>query len=388
MANVETLRVKLGKPSVVSQAPVEVKRWGPWQFPHIERLVDGRLHVEYHIEADSATAYGLPRGHATSSDDGMTWQVVKDVEAAGGLLLPNGDRLLSAVLPSRRIEEVDLPEPIGEVRVAYRVAYTYYRATDVPRDLDGWRFYRLPAGQAEWIEETATVRIPGAIRVTTEGVFVFPWFHQYRLLVAPKGSLWSVIHTKRIVAGRLQDKLNVLFLRSTDQGHTWDVLSEILYQPDRVADPQCDEREGFTEPEFNFMPDDSVLCLIRTTDGVGVGPMYWSRSVDNGKTWSEPRVFDDRGVWPQLLTLKNGVTLAAYGRPGLYVRATADPSGLAWATRVAVVEPGKVGTDTCSYSGLLALDGDTALLAYSDFNYPDEQGHKRKTILVRTVTVS
>jgi hypothetical protein len=116
--------------------------------------------------------------------------------------------------------------------------------------------------------------------------------------------------------------------------------------------------------------------------------LYWSRTVDSGQSWSHPHVFDDCGVWPRLLTLENGVTLAAYGRPGLYVRATADPAGLEWEEREVVVEPAEGRSDTCSYSDLLALDGRTALLAYSDFNYADAQGQKRKSILVRTVTVT
>jgi hypothetical protein len=42
--------------------------------------------------------------------------------------------------------------------------------------------------------------------------------------------------------------------------------------------------------------------------------------------------------------LKNGLTLAVYSRPGLYVRATADPAGLRWAQRVTVVPPSAIGT--------------------------------------------
>ena len=89
-----------------------------------------------------------------------------------------------------------------------------------------------------------------------------------------------------------------------------------------------------------------------------------------------------------MLTLQNGITIASYGRPGLFVRATADPAGLEWEQRMVVVEPAERRQDTCSYSDLLALDEKTALLAYSDFNYPDAQGRKRKSILVRTVTAS
>ena len=38
------------------------------------------------------------------------------------------------------------------------------------------------------------------------------------------------------------------------------------------------DREGFTEPAVNFMPDCSAFCLMRTTDGLGPGPTYWPRS--------------------------------------------------------------------------------------------------------------
>jgi hypothetical protein len=137
------------------------------------------------------------------------------------------------------------------------------------------------------------------------------------------------------------------------------------------------------------MPDGSALVLMRTTDGEGIGPLYWSRSTDSGKTWSPPAVFDDLGVWPQMLTLENGVTLAAYGRPGLYIRATTDPAGLKWEKRVTVVEPARItGSETCSYASLLPLNGHTALVAYSDFNLRNADGKRCKGIQVREVTVT
>ena len=381
-------QITLGEPILVSQAPVEVKRWGPWQFPHLERLADGRIHLEHNVEADSVTAYGLPTRHALSADDGRTWEAIEGSDARGGLLLPNGDRLLPVQLQSRNRDKVTLPKPVRVQEGAPSRITHIYRAADLPAELSGWRFLRLSSGEAGWIEETATVRIPGEIRIVREGVYAFwPSFHHGRLQLAPDGSLWCALHTMRIVEGKVQAANSILFLRSEDHGYTWDVLSEIPYRPDRGADPHADRRDGFTEPEFNFMPDGSELCLIRTHDLLGVGPLYWSRSLDSGQSWSHPHVFDDCGVWPRLLTLENGVTLAAYGRPGLYVRATADPTGLEWEEREVVVEPAEGRSDTCSYSALLALNDRTALLAYSDFNYPNEQGRKCKTILVRTVTV-
>ena len=83
---------------------------------------------------------------------------------------------------------------------------------------------------------------------------------------------------------------------------------------------------------------------------------------------------------------KNGVTLASYGRPGLFLRATNGPAGRAWGSSATVVHPGVMGSDTCSYSDLVALDDHSALISYADFNYPDEEGKPRKAILVRKIT--
>lgn len=377
----------LGAPIVVSRGPIGLKHWGPWQFPAIERLADGRLHVSYHIEADSATAYGLPVGHAASSDNGQTWQPLAGVPAGSGLLLPNGDRLRSIAERSRPLADLTLPAPIATRKGTYGATYNIYALEDLPADLRaGWRFSRCHAGQSEWVEETATVHMPGEIRYSDETVFTFPWM--WRMSVAPDGSIWGFIYPWRAPGRVLREKWLPVFMRSTDNGHTWVMLSEIAYRGDPAADKAWDKRDGFTEPNVAFMPDGSLFALLRTTDGNGPGPIYSCHSQDGGKTWSTPQPFDDCGVWPSFVTLKNGGTLATYGRPGVFVRATSDPSGRIWDKRVTIIEPGQIARESCSYSDFIALDDHTALLAYSDFNYPDEQGNLRKTIMVRTISAT
>ena len=196
-------QITLGEPVLVSQAPVEVKKWGPWQFPHLERLADGRIHLEHNVEADSVTAYGLPTRHALSADDGRTWEAVEGSDARGGLLLPNGDRLLPVQLQSRNRDEVELPEPVVVQEGAPSRITHIYRAADLPAELSGWRFLRLRSGEAGWIEETASVRMPGEIRIVREGVYAFwPSFRHGCLQLAPDGSLWCALHTMRIVEGK------------------------------------------------------------------------------------------------------------------------------------------------------------------------------------------
>lgn len=386
--------IDLGKPVVVVLAPAEVRGWGPYQFPGLERLPDGQIRISIQVEADSALSYGLPCLQAVSADEGKTWTVLPKEEPGNGTVicasspvcLPNGERIAKKTLLPLKAAEVKLPAtPFGQF-VSYGCTFAYYRMEDLlPQCRDGWWLYRYPAGTGEPTEEKATVCLPGELRYTVQGVMPFPWGPGHRLLLAPDGVLWGFGEDCRAVDGKFRGKWEIIILRSTDNGHSFDLWGEIPYAPDPAADPKAAARDGFTEPCVNFMPDGSILCLLRTTDGIGVGPMYWSRSSDNGRTWSKPEVFDDLGVWPQMLTLKNGVTVAAYGRPGLYVRATSDPAGLCWDERAPVVEPGEYHRDTCSYAALLPLADDAALIAYSDFNVPGPDGTPRKAICVRTV---
>jgi hypothetical protein len=391
------IHITLGDPVTVALAPPDVRDWGPYQFPGLARLPDGRIRISFHVEADSSTAYGLPPVCAVSADEGLTWDLLpREAGTAGSsawdaeIHLPNGDRLRPVTLRARPVAEIALPAAPFAEYLSYGMRRAAYRLEDLPPDCaDGYVLMRQAAGSESWVEERAQVRLPGAVRIVDvpEGVMWFPWLST-QFVVAPDGTLLAVNYTlRRIVDGHFQTACPVTILRSVDAGRNWDVWSEVPYAGDLVADPHAVERDGFNEPFLQFLPDGSALCLLRTTDGHGVGPLYAMRSPDHGRTWTTPEVFDDLGVWPQVLTLANGITLAVYGRPGLYVRATADPAGLRWEERVPVVPPGALHRDTCSYAALLPLCDDTALIAYSEFNLPGPDDHPCKGIRVRRVTV-
>jgi hypothetical protein len=185
-----------------------------------------------------------------------------------------------------------------------------------------------------------------------------------------------------------------IFLRSTDNGHRWRMVGEIRYAPDTRDDPQAERRDGFTEPDYSFFPDGSIICLTRTMDGFGHGPLLWVRSEDGGRSWFEPAPFDRFGKTPQLQTLDSGVMLAAYGASGgpgyLVVRATTDPAGTYWGppTKIAVSPVAGNAWDTCGHTSLVNVGPQEALMVYSDFNFRDENDIPRKTILVRRVRVA
>ena len=188
------------------------------------------------------------------------------------------------------------------------------------------------------------------------------------------------------------DKYCVYVFESCDCGRTWNYLSQIPTNDEVFSNNPA--AEGFCEPMMARLPDGSISMLLRTG---GNNPSYIVRSTDDGKTWSVPKPFDSNGVLPQILTLASGVTLASYGRPILKIRATADPSGMEWEEPTVIplteLKPwerelawGK-RQQSCFYTGLLATGDRTALLVYSDFHYPDPNGERVKSILVRKITV-
>lgn len=146
---------------------------------------------------------------------------------------------------------------------------------------------------------------------------------------------------------------------------------------------------GFTEPAYEILADGTFICVNRTTDGIGNGPMYISRSSDMGKTWSKPEIFMASGVLPRLLQLENGVTVMASGRPGVQLRFSNDGKGKLW-TNAFEMMPWIDYKDqvSCGYTGLLATGPDRFLVVYSDFRFVTEEGTVRKAIKVREVIVN
>jgi len=383
------MKIILHKPVVVSQAPPHIRNWGPWQFPLIHKLENGRLLIEFHREADSATAYGLPPGQAISDDNGITWHEISPPNLIAGLKLPDGSYLRAIQKQSIPAKNLSLPSPLAFVQSSY-VTYTYYKRSELPPELQkGWFFLRRLPGSDSWHEEQAQVELPDEIAYTTENVFVFPFFEHDRIHVAHDGRLVATLYgSPQIAQGRIiVRRFLAMFVESLDNGKTWRMKSAIPYYPDIKKDPLWDARDGFSEPQIAFMPDGSIMMLLRTNDGNGNGPMYVARSKDNGITWSKPHVFDSLGVWPQLLVLKNNVTIISYGRPGLYLRASEDPSGQKWTRKITIVKPDKTSTNTCSYSDLIQLEDNSALIVYSDFNWPDQSGRPCKSIMTRRIEI-
>ena len=206
-------------------------------------------------------------------------------------------------------------------------------------------------------------------------------------IISHNGSLYFCMYSQGpdAVSGAATNKMyyNIYILKSDDDARTWYYYSQIVTAPEYFT--ACPEMEGFCEPQMRRMPDGSFVMLMRTGSYL---PSYISHCYDDCRTWSKPEPFDTTGVFPQLLTLDCGITLATYGRPKLFVRATSDPSGKTWdePRRIELSDDTKERA-SCCYTALLPLDAHTALLAYSDFYYPNAEGIPVKSMMTRKITV-
>lgn len=169
------------------------------------------------------------------------------------------------------------------------------------------------------------------------------------VLREPDGTLLATLYGH--LAG--QEKYNCMLVRSQDEGRTWAFASTIAYAAEIPG-------EGFCEPVLARVADGSLLVVMRTGGGYERQyPLYQSRSLDNGQSWSPPENLGVYSVDPDLCLLSNGWLVCSYGRPTLEVMVSSDGSGYRWSQPMTVF----TGNSTC-YSGLREVAPGQLLLVY------------------------
>ena len=389
-------------PVIAIMGPESSVGWGPCQFPAIKKMPDGRLILQYHLGQDSCEEYGKDSGWLISEDQGDSWRPVSPEEMPtvtgfSGTRLPSGKYIRTITPPNHPVSRDFYKTCPNRGRInesAGSGCGWALPAEELPQDIFpmGWQYgiYDPSAGKDETY--FCDLTYPGMnIHFLGTGALVRP-FPYDNLCAAPDGTLWQATYHYGRDPETLEHTAPYLacyFFQSLDEGKSFSLKSWIRYTPDTNAFANAVNADGFCEPYVSFLPDGSMVTLIRTGSGM---PSYIAHSYDGGSTWTKPEKFDRVGVFPQLLTLDCGVTLASYGRPGVFLRATDDPHGIKWDAPIEVLpfiplDTWTWGCDSCSYTGLVALDAHTAMLAYSDFRLKDEEGKERKCLLVRKIHV-
>jgi len=405
------MAIDMKKEIVVAQTSEENHPWGIWQFPSITRLADDLLEVTFSRTVDSASLDSAKKRHAPaayrSSDNGVTWgEADKACGSRDICTLRNGDMIRLEKTPAKDIPKTELPEGTPWEH-GYNGVYTIRDPRQMPVELTRQFLLRKPAGKDEWERVPATIDDPGGgigcyDPPDAEHSVVRGRRCQY-ILELPDGALLGIFYGARLGPDRKPyAKSQSYCLKSTDGGITWR-FHGIIARDDHHP------LAGYTEPYVTVLPDDSLLAVLRT-ECAKTGPMYRTRSTDGGQTWTAPEEIWPFGVLPQLLTLDNGVTVLAFGRPGVHLLFSRAGKGETWETPIHLVVESFEGTGvegegygfqkgecpkarpkqtrTSGYTSLAPDGPDSFIIAYDQFDYPNAAGKPRKTILVRKASVN
>jgi hypothetical protein len=394
---------------VVAQSDQEQHPWGVWQFPTIRRLADNDLEVTFSRTVDDASLDSAdkryPDAPFISADGGQTWQETDEpLSARCCCRLQDGTTLRLNSPAEADIPKAQLPGGFP-FEHGYGGIYTIRDPLRMPQGPEPWHLVRTRPGQAP-------ERIPAHIDDPDHGVICYDppeaahavvrWRCLEQILELSDGSLLAVGYGAPLQSDRKPlPKWASYCLKSADGGESWRTHGTIAHDPDQPL-------AGYTEPQATVLPDGSLLAVLRT-ECSKTGSMYRTRSTDGGETWSAPEELWPFGVLPQLLTLENGVTVMAFGRPGVHLLFSDDGKGEHWQAPIHLVVESFEGTGlagesfgfqkgedpsgrpkqtrTSGYTGLVATGPDSFMIAYDQFDYPNADGVARKTILAQAFAI-
>nr|MCR4881989.1 glycoside hydrolase [Clostridiales bacterium] len=298
------MKVKLFKRVLVDCAPRRERRWGHWQFPMLYAC-QGRYVYHFADAADAYDSYGHPGWNYVAETSAMHWTWCQDdafVMEARSLLLPNGDRILKKNENSARMEELDLPSPVGAFDINHR-HYICYPSDLLPPEVGGLLLLRRKAGETEWKRECAVMKETHGIRCGFDGLIPAMQARANKLWMGPDGKVYLLVYNfKMNDDGTPDPRDRVYLMRSDDMARTFEEIGEIPYVTDPVDDPRgmSPDRRGFLEPDMIFLDEKKILCVMRTCHREN-GPMYATRSLDGGVTWEKPWVIMNHGVYPHMV---------------------------------------------------------------------------------------
>lgn len=335
--NIPGLDVKVGQTVLI-----QPDAWYPVAF----RFADGRIVVSGNW----------------STDGGHTWRKGPASPDKACIELGGGEVLSLGFSTKKR--------PDGKYNLSQR------------RSLDGWKTVTA---------ETSVVDIPRSVpQITDDGGTVEGFAADHAILRLKDGRLMTTMYGNYEVDKTPGDrypatshfyKNRVIVVFSSDKGKTWG-------NPITVTTPPKVSEEGGNEPDLARTANGDIICAIRTEGGCPdktFSPCYLCRSRDEGRTWSEPQVILDRGVWPNLCVMRSGIIVCTTGRPGDWLVFSTD-DGRTWRGSFCFYPGGGPYPASSSYNSVFETAPDTILVIY-DRAKKDAQGKPGHEIVGTFFTV-
>jgi hypothetical protein len=296
-------------------------------YPSAFRFADGRIAVSGDM--------GFKGGESCwSADGGRTW-TVGIAGPSNACLELDGGEVLSLKFKTEKAPNNKLRLPQMRSRDHWKAVETEYGIIDVPESApglgdDGSSFDGM-------VMDHSLVRLKnGHLMATMYGC--------YQGDKVPIEGFPGMFKTRAIA------------VFSSDQGKTWKDPVTVAYDPS-VG------QESFCEPDVERMPGGDLLCVMRTGGNFGQWhPLYSARSSDEGRTWSKPEPFTDRGVWPNLCVTASKVVVCTYGREGNWLVFSMD-DGKTWKGAFCFYKGANWGASS-SYNTVLEVSPDTLLVVY------------------------
>jgi len=297
-------------------------------YPSAFRFADGRIAV-----SDGMGMYG---GQSCwSADNGRTWKSGIAGPTNTSLVLGNGE-VLSLKIKTEKTLDNKLKLPQMRSKDNWKTVEEEYSTIDVPESSPG-------------IADDGT---------SFEGVAM-----DHALIRLKNGNLMATMYgnykgdevpIEGFPPGLFKYRVIVVF--STDNGKTWKNPLTVAYDPS-VG------HESFSEPDVKRMPGGDLLCVMRTGGNFGKWyPLYSARSSDEGRTWSKPEPFSDRGVWPNLCVMSSKVIACTYGRADNWLVFSTD-DGKTWKGAFCFYKGPNWGASS-SYNTVLEVSPNTLLVVY------------------------
>ncbi|MBI3923522.1 MAG: exo-alpha-sialidase [Armatimonadetes bacterium] len=315
------------------------------------RFADGRIAV---------VAGDLPNAGRWSTDGGRTWQDGPRSPANAAIELENGE-VVSLAFATKKLPE-------GNYSLEQR------------RSLDGWETFTVEQSVLD-IPLSVPCGGDGGPEEVNQGFLM-----DHGVLRLKNGDIMATMYgnyagdTARSEGygepGFVKYRTIVVF--SSDKGKTWGRPVTVGYDP-KIG------QEGLCEADLARAANGDILCVMRSGGWPGIPPtpLYVSRSSDEGQTWTAPAPIADKGVWPTLCVLQNGIVVCTYGRPGNEL-VFSDDDGKTWKGAFAYGDG--AWDKTSSYNSVVAVGPDKALVVY-DRTTTGENGLEMRDVVGTFFTV-